>query len=812
MASDWVGIGKSFGMWKNYFTVAWRNLVRGKLYSIINISGLAIGMTVAVLIGCWIWDELTFNTTHAHYKTTELVCMQGSKNGERWTQYSTPIPLAGELRSAYGSDFANIGLCSFIGGPSTLAAEENKYSEPGSFMEPQAAEILALKMRKGSIVSLKDPHTILLSAATAQKFFGTADPMGRMVKMNNSDNLLLKVGGVYDDFPENDEYKDLRWVCPWQLFVTQWDWIKPALTNWDFNSTGILAQLAPHADLRTVNAHIKDVITRKGVIQDKGEHLDVFLYPMSRWHLYSEWKDGVNIGGPIQFVWLFAIIGGFVLLLACINFMNLSTARSEKRAREVGIRKVMGSRKGQLVRQFLSESVLLSALAFVASLLLAQLVLPWFNSIAGKHLELPWDNGYFWVLGGVFTFFTGLVAGSYPALFLSAFKPVRVLKGTIKLGRLAASPRKVLVVLQFTISVLLINGTIIVFRQINYAKDRPVGYQRAGLIAIQETTPEIYKNYDIIRSELLQTGAAIGMAESQCPVTNIFAGSNGWEWKGKRPGQDDGFATVPVRQEFGETVRWQVVQGRDFSKKFATDSMGMILNESAARYLGFKDPVGQIIYDRDKRPFTVVGVVRDMIQTNPYGQIPRTMFTILHEGGNVLNIRLHPALGTGAALKKVEAVFKQYNPGAPFTYSFVDHDYATKFGDEERIGNLALFFSVLAIFISALGVFGLASFVAERRTREIGIRKVLGATLLNLWKLLSREFAVLVALSLLIAIPLAMYFMNQWLNHYTYRTGMPWWIFAAAGGGALAVTLLTVSYHTVRAALMNPTKSLRVDG
>ena len=796
-------------MWKNYFTIAWRNLVRGRMYSVINISGLAIGMTVAVLIGCWIWDELSFNTAHANYKTTALVGTQVSKLGNRYTDLGSPIPLAQELRTTHGGDFERIGLTSFVGAPSTLANGDDKFSESGAFLEPQAAEILGLNMRKGTIANLKDPHTILLSAQTAKKIFGAADPMGRMIKMNNSDQLLLKVAGVYDDFPENDDYRDMRWVCPFELWASNWDWIKSASGSWDFDAVGVLAQLGPHADLESVNAHIKDVINRKGVLRDKSERADLFLFPMNRWHLYSEFKDGVNTGGLITFVWLFGTIGIFVLLLACINFMNLSTARSEKRAREVGIRKVLGSRKGQLVGQFLSESVLLSALAFVVSLLLAQTILPWFNNIAGKHLELPWTNGYFWAMGGAFVLFTGMIAGSYPALFLSSFRPVRVLKGSVKLGKFAATPRKVLVVLQFTISVLLINGTIIVFREINFAKDRPVGYDRAGLIAIQETTGDVYTNYNIIRSELLRTGAAIGMAESQCPVTNIFAGSDGWGWTGKRPGQKDNFATVPVRREFGETIRWQIVQGRDFSKDFATDSSAMILNESAVRFMGLKDPVGTVVYDRDKKPFAVIGVVKDMIQTNPYGDIPQTLFTLLHEGGNILNIRLHPALSTGAALKKVEAVFKRYNPGAPFTYSFVDRDYAQKFGDEERIGNLALFFALLAIAISALGLFGLASFVAEQRTREIGIRKVLGASLLGLWKLLSREFAVLVVISLVIAIPLAQYFMSRWLSQYSYRTAMPWWIFACAGLGALVLTLITVSYHTVRAALTNPTKSLR---
>jgi putative ABC transport system permease protein len=791
-------------MLKNYFTVAWRHLVRGKVYSFINISGLAIGMTVAVLIGLWIWDELSFNTAHGNYNTTALVAVNGSRNGDRWTQFAVPIPLAQELRSTHGSDFQRIGLCTFVGGASTLATGQDKFSEPGAFLEPEAAEILALKMQKGNIAGLKDANTILLSAATARKMFGTADPMGQTVKMNNNSNLVLKVAGIYDDFPDNDDYKDMHWVCPWQLFVTQWDWIKPGLTSWDFVATGILAQIAPHTDFKTVSAHIRDVVTSKGVIKDKSEHEDVFLHPMGRWHLYGDFKDGVNVGGLVTFVWLFGTIGVFVLLLACINFMNLSTARSEKRAREVGIRKVMGSFRGQLIRQFLSESVLVALLSFIVSLLLAALILPWFNNIAGKHLSMPWSNGWFWAAGLLFTLFTGVIAGSYPALFLSAFKPVKVLK-----GRFSAAPRKVLVVLQFTISVLLINGTIIVFREINYAKDRPVGYDRAGLISIQETTPEVYTNYNIIRSELLRTGAAANMAESQCPITNIYAGSSGWDWKGKRAGQNDGFAAVPVRHEFGETIGWQVIAGRDFSKAFATDSMGMILNESAVRFMGLKDPVGQIVRDRDHNAYTVIGVVRDMIQTNPYGNIPPTMFTILHEGGNYLNIRLHPALGTGEALKRVEAVFKKYNPGAPFAYSFADQDYATKFGDEEKIGSLALFFALLAIFISALGLFGLASFVAEQRTKEIGIRKVLGASLLNLWRLLSREFALLVFISLVIAIPLAKYFMDQWLNRYTYRTAMPWWIFALAGGGAILLTLATVSFHTIKAANANPVKSLR---
>lgn len=800
-------------MLSSYLKVAVRNLRRGKMHSLINISGLSVGMAVAILIGLWIWDEVSYNTYHEHYKHIAVVLMHGTKNGNTWTGWSTPLPLAPQLRDDYGGDFERIAISSNPGGASTLAAGDKKFTEPGAFMEPQALDILGLKMLKGTFAGLADPHSIMLSETTARKLFGDGDPMGRVIKMDNSTNLVLKVTGVFEDLPANDDYKDLHFVCPWQLYITTWDWIKPFVNNWDATvGDQVLVQLPPGGDFKALSAKIRDEITLRGTTRrDKSEKVTLSLHPMSRWHLHSAFTNGVESGGLITFVWLFGVIGVFVLLLACINFMNLSTARSEKRAKEVGIRKAMGSVRGQLVQQFLSESILTALFSFVLSLGLAQLILPWFDGLAGKNLDMPWANAWFWGAGLVFTLVTGVIAGSYPALFLSSFQPVKVLKGTFRLGRFSAAPRKVLVVFQFTISVLLINGTIVVFREINYAKDRPVGYQRAGLVSMQETTPEVYNNYNIIRSELIRSGAATNMAESQCPITDIWAGNNGYDWTGKTPGQADNFAIIEVRQEFGQTIDWQVLQGRDFSKTFATDSMAMILNESAVKRMGLKHPIGEVVHDRDHKAYTVIGVVKNMIQASPYESIPPTIYSILHEGGNFLNIRLNPALSAGASLKKVEAVFKQYNPGAPFNYTLADQDYAKKFGDEERFGNLALFFALLAIFISALGLFGLASFVAEQRTREIGIRKVLGASLLNIWRLLSTEFALLILVSLVIATPLARYFMGQWLKHYTYRTGIPWWIFAGAGLGAMILTLTTVSYQSIKAALLSPVKSLRTE-
>jgi len=363
---------------------------------------------------------------------------------------------------------------------------------------------------------------------------------------------------------------------------------------------------------------------------------------------------------------------------------------------------------------------------------------------------------------------------------------------------------------QFTVSVALIIGTVIIFRQIQYAKDRPVGYDRNGLISIQERTTDVYKNYHAIRNELLQKGLAMEMSESQGPVTDIWAGGGGFEWKGKSPDMQANFATVGIRHEYGKTVGWQFKAGRDFSNDFATDSNGLVLNETAVKYMGVRNPVGLTIR-WNGRDYKVLGVISDMVMASPYQPVPQSVYYILREGGNFINIRLNPRLSMAAALKGTEAVFKKLDPGAPFNYTFTNEEYAKKFGSEERIGKLAGFFAILAVLISCLGLFGLASFVAEQRTREIGVRKVLGATIFNIWSLLSKDFAMLVAISLLIAIPLSAIFMHQWLKDYAYRTSLAWWIFVGTGLGALLITIMTVSFQAIRAAIANPVKSLRTE-
>ena len=476
----------------------------------------------------------------------------------------------------------------------------------------------------------------------------------------------------------------------------------------------------------------------------------------------------------------------------------------------VGIRKAIGSLRSQLISQFFGESVLVAVLAFVLSVVLVTLALPFFNSVSEKQMSIPWGNMYFWAAGLIVTLFTGLLAGVYPALYLSSFKPVKVLKGSFKVGRFAATPRKVLVVTQFTVSVVLIIGTIVVFRQVQFAKSRPVGYSRQGLITIVMQTYNYHNRFANMRNELLQQGVITDMAESNTPVTENDHFNNGFSWEGMDPNISPKFNIVSVTQEYGRTVGLEFIRGRDFSKAFGNDSSSIIINESAARYIGFKQPVGQTIQQYGKH-YTIIGVVKDMVMESPYEPVKPTFLNLDNNIGGILNIKLSPNRTTSASLVAIEAVCKKYSPEELFDYKFADEEYARKFSDEERVGKLSSFFSILAIFISCLGIFGMASFMAEQRIKEIGVRKVLGASTFSLWQLLSKDFVKLVLISLLIAIPTAHYFMHNWLENYQYRAELSWWIFAAAGIGALLITLLTVSFLSIKAALANPVTSLRTE-
>ncbi|TKK68274.1 FtsX-like permease family protein [Ilyomonas limi] len=791
-------------MFTNYLKIAWRNLLKSKAYSLINILGLATGMAVALLIALWIWDELTFDTYHANHATLAQVMTTQTFNGETGTGQAVAMPLGNELRTKYGSDFKNISMASWNFGH-ILAVGDKKISKEGMWVEPNFPTMFSLKMKKGGINGLQDPSSILLNESVAKALFGNANPIGKTVKLDNKDNY--SVAGVYEDLPRNTTLYATTILLSWNKYITTEEWLKNAMTQWGNHSWQAFVQVNDNIDISKESAKIKNAsMIHLDAAKDGKEEL--VLQPMDNWRLYSEFKNGKVVGGRIQFVWLFAIIGIFVLLLACINFMNLSTARSEKRAKEVGIRKTVGSLRKQLIGQFLSESVVVALIAFIFAIILVVCLLSFFNGIADKDMSIPWSNPFFWLFSLAFTFFTGLISGSYPAFYLSSFEPIKVLKGTFKVGRFASLPRKVLVVVQFTVSITLIIGTIIVFKQIQYAKNRPVGYTREGLIMVDMTTPDLYGHYDAIRNDLLATGAVENMAQSSSPSTAVYSNQIGFDWEGKDPNSLPLFGIVATTWEFGKTIGWQIKEGRDFSRDFATDSSALILNEAAVKLTGLKNIVGKNIKWNDGN-YTVVGVVKDMVMESPYEPVKPTIFTMNTNWANTITIRIKPTVSMQEALAKIETVFRKYNPGAPFDYRFTDEEYAKKFSDEQRIGNLATFFAILAIFISCLGLFGLASFVAEQRTKEIGVRKVLGASVFNLWQMLSKDFAWLVAISCVIAVPIAWYYLHQWLQNYQYRTDISWWVFVAACSGALIITLITVSFQAIKAALANPVKSLR---
>ncbi len=790
----------------HHFRTSIPSMVKNKLSSFINIAGLGIGMAVALLIGLWVRDELRFNTGIKDHSRIAQVMQNQVFNGEIATTGGQAMQLSTVLKNNYGQNFEQVVLAAGPG-EHLLTTDAKKLVKTGNFMEPGISDLLRLSMLQGPEDGLKDINSIFLSRTTAHNLFGDEDVVGRLLKIDNK--MDVKIAGVYADLPENSDFANLGFIAPWDLFAKSEDLAHRV--DWGNSWFQLFVRIPEHQSMDQVTRNIsmsKANAIRNHVNEPKAT---IFLHPMDRWHLHSEFTNGVESGGNIQYVWLFSIIGFFVLLLACINFMNLSTARSEKRAKEVGIRKAIGSLRSQLIGQFVSESLLYTGLAFLLSLALAWFALPYFNQVAGKQLALPVTSPSFLLAGVAFSLVTGLLSSSYPALYLSSFQPISVLKGTFRVGGMASVPRKVLVVVQFTVSVTLIICTTMVFRQISFARNRPVGYNRNGLISVPIKTADIADHFDVFRQRLLNTGAVQEVSGTDSPITNTYVTNSGFSWPGKDPSMQDEFVTLRVTNEFGSTVGWSMKEGRNFSSAFRTDSSAFVLNEAAVKYMNLRHPVGETIRWGNNGNYQVIGVIRDMVTQSPYAQVRPTIFLLSDLPLNVACIRLKPDASAHPSLAAVAKVFAEMDPANPFQYSFADQDYGKNFQAEERNGKLATFFTALAVLISCLGLFGLASFVAEQRVREIGIRKVLGASVTSLWQLLTREFVILVMISLLIATPLSWWFLHNWLQQYHYRAALSWWIFAASGACALLLTILTVSVQAIRAALADPARSLRTE-
>ncbi|WKV10619.1 ABC transporter permease [Marivirga harenae] len=800
-------------MFKINFKIGYRNLLRNKGYSSINIGGLAVGMAVAMLISLWVYDELTFDSYHENHDRIAQVMKHQQLNDEISMQAALPIPLKEELQSNYGEGFDKMVLAYW---PQNLiiSHEDTKMTSIGNFIEKDVIEMFSIHMLKGDEKALTEPGSIIISSKLSYALFKDERPVGKMMKIDNE--LEVMVTGVYADFPKNSSFYGINFFAPWKLYQNSQDWIREAaVTNdWGNNSFQIFAELAQDTDLESLNQQIKRAGYSHISEEEKAQKPEVFLHPMNDWHLKSSWENGVQSGGLIKFVKLFAIIAGLVLLLACINFMNLSTAQSERRAKEVGVRKAIGSRRGQLVNQFLIESFLVVIISFVLSFCIVLIALPFFNELVDKDIQLPLSSLYFWIFCGSFIFGTALLSGSYPAFYLSSFRPISVLKGSFKAGPSSLMLRKVLVVLQFSASIVLIIGTLFIQKQVEFAKDRPMGYDAEGTIMLWSNSADFTGKFDVLRNELKSKGAIVELSESSSPLTQIFSRTSNLSWEGKDNNYDVDFGKIAVTPEYGKTINWNIIKGRDFSRDITSDLQAVILNEKAVREMGIADPIGKIIRSgsgEKTKELRVIGVIENLIIQSPFDEVTPIIFSMSNSPMNCMTMRLNPEQSTSASIAIIEDVFKEQLPSTPLDFTFTDEQHGLKFASEERFGSVAGLFALLAIFISCLGIFGMASFVAEQRTKEIGVRKVLGASVLSIWKMITQSFLVLVGLSCLVAIPIAYYLVSGWLEGFQYKTNLHWSVFAIAGVGAIVITLVTVSYHAISSALGNPIKSLKAE-
>ena len=787
-------------MLKNYFLTAWRNLLKTKGYSTLNISCLAIGMAVALLIGLWVYDQYSYDKFLPDYQRLYQVRRNYNSNGKILNFTTTSLKLANTLHNQI-PEIEYVAITSW-NNKHVLLNKENRIMLSGTTVDSDFLKMFAYPMVAGDrATALRETYSIVLTQSTAAALFGKDDPIGRMVRIDNLHDL--KVTGVVGDPPYNTAIQ-FNYLLPFQYESVTNNYAAGGEGNsFGNNRFGIYVKLKPGVNYSQVAPKIRK-IEHSETNNTNAMFSEVILQPISHLHLYGNYVNGVETGGFLDYVRMFTIIGVLVLLIACINFINLTTARSEKRAREVGVRKAIGSLRSDLIVQFLAESLLLTLCSAALALLLAQLVLPAFNDLTQSHIRMPFGNPVFWLVLLASVTATALLAGSRPAFYMSSFQPVKVLKGQVTAGKRGSLSRQILVVIQFTCSIALIISTIIIYQQIQYARNRPSGYDISRLM-MTWMNDELNHNYTALKNEMIQKGIAVGVTKATSPATDIYWHDGVANWPGKRAGETIEIGTMYVAEDYFKTVGMTLAEGRDFNP---SDSLSVIFNETAIRQMRIRRPIGQTItWDTTRK---IVGVAKDALMVTPYsGADPTQFFYSPSNAGNVMMYRLSPSISTADAITQLDKLFAKYNPSYPYTYTFADDVYAEKFSLEVLVGKLAGVFAGLAIFISCLGLFGLAAYVAEQRTKEIGIRKVLGASIAQVWTLLSRDFILLVGISCLIASPLALYFLHNWLIKYDYRVSIGAGVFLLAGGMALLITIITISFQALKAATSNPTRALR---
>ena len=786
-------------MLRNYFKIAVRNLFRDRSFSFINILGLAIGMASAILILLWVQNEISFDRFH----------IKGTRLYEVWendisdNQINTGVATPQLMGPALKNDYPEIEASSRIGWNNFILFnyKDKSLKANGTWADPSFLAMFSFPLVKGDpATALNDPHSIVITEKMAGKVFGGDDPMGKILKFDNSENF--RVTGILKNLPDNSQF-DFEFLNS-SRFLESKGWMD---ADWTDISIRTFVLLNENTSVPAVNQKIRNIVKKYSGGRSKSE---VFLYPVGQNRLYSKFENGKPAGGRIELVRLFSAIAILILLVACINFMNLSTARSEKRAKEVGIRKVSGALKKSLVTQFLVESTLIAGLAGILAIGIVQISLPAFNVLTEKKLQIDFGNFYFWCGAAAFVSITGILAGSYPAFFLSSFKPAAVLKGSFRKINALVTPRKVLVVSQFSFAIMLVICTMIIVQQVKYAQARNAGYDKTGL-AYVFIEGDISKNYNLIRNDLVNAGTARYVNQTLAPLTQTWSIGSSLNWEGKEPDARISFDRSATNENLVKVAGLQLISGRDIDiSGYPSDSTACLINESAARVMKMKNPLGKIIYD-DPVNWHVVGVIKDFILLSPYEKTRPIIFKGPKYGTNVVNIKFNTAHSMSENLAATEKIFKKYNPAYPFEYHFIDDEYAHKFNDEQKTATLAALFAGLTIFISCLGLFGLATYMAENRVKEIGVRKILGASVLSIAGLLSRDFIKLVFVSILVASPVAWLSMNKWLSGFDYRIHISWYIFVSAGSIAIFIALVTVSFRAIRAGLANPAKSLRTE-
>jgi putative ABC transport system permease protein len=792
-------------MLKNYLKIALRNIIRHKSYSFINITGLAIGMACCILILLWIQDELSYDKFHENADNIYRVAGEQQYSDGSVDKFAvTPEALAAALKKEYPEVIYSTKISRTRGG--LFKYDDNSFYERSvAYTDEFFFRIFKFPFIKGdSKIALSNPYSIVITRDIANKYFGNDDPIGKTIIFNNAYNL--SVTGIIENIPHNSHLK-FDFFIPMKIYKDIRTSSGLIFDEWRTYGYYTFLLLQKNMQFKTVNKKISRYLDKRS--DDNTTAL--FLQPLTKIHLYSDLTADIGGRGDIKYVYIFSIIAFFVLIIACVNFMNLATARSSMRAKEVGIRKVVGAQRSNLIKQFLGESILLSSIALIFAIVLVELFLPAFNNLSEKELTLSVSGNISIILAlFLITIITGLISGSYPAFFLSSFKPITTLKGSTKRARRSFSLRKILILFQFAITIILLIGTISVYRQLNYVRNRKLGYEKEHIIYMP-LRGELSQKYESMKNDMLKNVDVLNVSiASALPTGSTLSTSGSLDWEGKSPDDEILINVVSVDHDYIDTFKLQIIMGRNFSKKFSTDSSaGFVLNEAAIKAMGIESPIGKQFSLWDTKG-TIIGVVKDYHFDSLHKEIEPLILAILPDLYSDICIKIKSD-NISNTIRELNSIWEKYVPEYPFEYHFLDESLDNLYRVEERIGISFKYFTVIAIIVSCLGLFGLASFTTEQRTKEIGIRKILGATVPNIILLFTQEFIKWVLIANIIAWPIAYYLMNRWLQNFAYRTniGLSTFIFSAAL--ALFIALVTVSYQSIKAALANPIEALRYE-